>query len=1110
VIDQVARPATHEGHPALERQVSMKFLPHWFLRSTYRNGQRLLSRLAAVALVASALPAAPAALAPGGGQPPTIEGATTIEFDMPVNSPGYVSGDVNDPDDPARDYGMLFIVADPDTPLANLIMLAPLSSDDTVVPQANLVVDPIDDVTGEVRLYIEAAGHGDADITLTVRDPELNEASYAIHYAASNSSVTPKTRFHTETSDASAAIALDGTFMLVATNENEVIRKYYREYSGRPVDEEDVRASLGTSGGSEVDLEASTRLGDSVFWMGSHGNNNDGDRRTNRERIFRTDLTGGDLPLTVVGYYADLRNDLIAWDNANAQTYGLEASAAEGPGQGPEKCDGSGFNIEALSMGPDSTTAYIGFRAPLVPTSGRTKALVIPVTNMTDLVDGSVPAGGALFGAALEWDLGMRGVRSMERNADGDYLIIAGPPDDPGGCPGSVFADDFELYTWSGDTNEQPQPLANNLSALNTQGSFEGIVEVPAPLNLDGSTDVQLVTDNGSTDWYGDGQRSKDLLNLEWQKFRTDWVALQDGAPPPPAITVQFTSASQNVPENAGTAMVDVGLSGAAAGTVTVDYATADGTAAAGSDYGANANTLSFAPGDTVETISIPITNDADDEPDESFSLSLSNPSGASLGAQASTTVTIVDDDPPVVPPGPTNKIYLPMVVRGTGGAAAGSGELVPAGATWKYLDTGADLGTAWRSNAFDDSAWASGPAQLGYGDGDEATTVNGGPVGNRSITTYFRHAFTVSSPAAYKMLDLRLLRDDGAVVYLNGQEVVRNNMPGGTITAGTTASVAVGGADESLWYQYAISSTQLVAGTNVLAVEVHQAGPTSSDISFDLSLTGTPASAVRFAAIGDYGTGDANTEGRVANLVKSWNPDFIITLGDNNYPVGAQATIQANIGAFYGDYITADLATNRFWPSLGNHDWYTDLALPYLNYFTLPGNERYYDLVKGPVHLFAIDSEAVNPNAPLQGEPDGVTAGSVQGQDMLARIDNSTACWQIAYFHHAPYSSANHGSNTNLQWPFKDGQGEDADAVLAGHDHSYERVIVDGLAYFVNGLGGASQYTFGTPVNGSVIRYRDKHGAMLLTATETMLTFTFVTVDGEVIDTYAIGGGCN
>jgi acid phosphatase type 7 len=170
---------------------------------------------------------------------------------------------------------------------------------------------------------------------------------------------------------------------------------------------------------------------------------------------------------------------------------------------------------------------------------------------------------------------------------------------------------------------------------------------------------------------------------------------------------------------------------------------------------------------------------------------------------------------------------------------------LVPTGATWKYLANGSDQGTAWRAASFNDSAWPSGPAQLGYGDGDEATVVGFGPdANNKFITTYFRRAFTVTNPALFTGVTLRLLRDDGAVVYLNGVEVWRTNMPTGTVGFLTPASVAIGGADETTFVQTTISPSSLITGTNVLAIELHQSGGTSTDISFDLQLIGSDGSA--------------------------------------------------------------------------------------------------------------------------------------------------------------------------------------------------------------------------------------------------------------------------
>lgn len=163
---------------------------------------------------------------------------------------------------------------------------------------------------------------------------------------------------------------------------------------------------------------------------------------------------------------------------------------------------------------------------------------------------------------------------------------------------------------------------------------------------------------------------------------------------------------------------------------------------------------------------------------------------------------------------------------------------LVPQGSVWKYLDDGSNQGTAWITPSFDDSNWASGPAQLGYGDGDEATTVSfGGNSSDKHPTTYFRHDFTVADASIIPGLELQLLRDDGAIVYLNGSEIYRSNVPNGPVGYNTYASSTVSGSDEDAWFITQLSANLLVNGSNTLAVEIHQRSPTSSDISFDLTL---------------------------------------------------------------------------------------------------------------------------------------------------------------------------------------------------------------------------------------------------------------------------------
>ncbi len=265
-------------------------------------------------------------------------------------------------------------------------------------------------------------------------------------------------------------------------------------------------------------------------------------------------------------------------------------------------------------------------------------------------------------------------------------------------------------------------------------------------------------------------------------------------------------------------------------------------------------------------------------------------------------------------------------------------------------------------------------------------------------------------------------------------------------------------------------------------------------------SVTLTPVPITRFAVIGDYGLAGV-PESDVAYLVIHWDPDFIITTGDNNYPDGSAATIDENIGQYFHEYIHPYIGQygsgaeiNRFFPTLGNHDWNTDNAEAYFEYFSLPGNERYYDIIWGSVHLFAIDSDS--------REPDGVGMSSVQAMWLKEKLANSTAPWKIVFMHQPPYASAGDGSIAWAQWPYKQWG---ASAVLCGHSHVYERIIIDDFLYFVNGLGGGPIYKFDVPISGSLIRYNKDYGAMFIEATQEKITFTFLTRGNILVDSYTI-----
>jgi hypothetical protein len=165
---------------------------------------------------------------------------------------------------------------------------------------------------------------------------------------------------------------------------------------------------------------------------------------------------------------------------------------------------------------------------------------------------------------------------------------------------------------------------------------------------------------------------------------------------------------------------------------------------------------------------------------------------------------------------------------------------LVPSGGHWHYLDNGTDQGTLWRSNTFNDASWALGPALLGYGTGQEGTTVSYGPnAAAKYITTYFRRGVYVPAASDVHTLNLRVLRNDGVIVYLNGAEVLRDNMPSGTIIYTRPAQRAATGIYETNWVSLPLNASVLRDGTNVIAAEIHLQSASGPDIAFDLELSG-------------------------------------------------------------------------------------------------------------------------------------------------------------------------------------------------------------------------------------------------------------------------------
>lgn len=163
----------------------------------------------------------------------------------------------------------------------------------------------------------------------------------------------------------------------------------------------------------------------------------------------------------------------------------------------------------------------------------------------------------------------------------------------------------------------------------------------------------------------------------------------------------------------------------------------------------------------------------------------------------------------------------------------------VAKGSVWKFLDNGSTLAPTWMNAAYNDSSWAFKKGKFGYGDSAVTAVSFGGNPADKHATTYFRNSFNMSNTAGFDTLIFKLLLDDGAIVYLNGTEVFRRNMPAGAVTKNTLALSNITGTAETEYTEVRIPNT-LVNGLNTLAVEVHQFDTTvlNDDMGFDLELT--------------------------------------------------------------------------------------------------------------------------------------------------------------------------------------------------------------------------------------------------------------------------------
>lgn len=279
--------------------------------------------------------------------------------------------------------------------------------------------------------------------------------------------------------------------------------------------------------------------------------------------------------------------------------------------------------------------------------------------------------------------------------------------------------------------------------------------------------------------------------------------------------------------------------------------------------------------GDSVETVDVVVRDKTDGvvlgadrvsnlSPATTSEVSLLwNPAGASLGYHA-----LEAQAGPVPEETDLADNTIPVVVPVASGLRTNT--FIAKGSRWRYHDGGIDLTRApWNALDYDDGFWAEGAAPLGYSDNGTHTNIAtkvswGASSSAKQPTTYFRRAFPVDDPPL--SMTARIRRDDGIVVYLNGVEALRDNLPTNTITYSTWASNAVASAAQYTYFEYAPKPSLMSAGLNLAAVEVHQQSGTSSDIVLDVELTGIvpilpkvhALEVAQFAAVREAVVGDA------------------------------------------------------------------------------------------------------------------------------------------------------------------------------------------------------------------------------------------------------------
>ncbi len=439
----------------------------------------------------------------------------SLEFNYNKTStllhPPYISSVINDTTDPAFSCGFFVSVSYNGKPILPNDYIVKIENDNPLVVANNGII--ITKNNGDFNVKIKPSSVGYANITLSVIKGKDKE-EMIVYYAASSSNKSLQTITHTGFSDASAAINIDEQYMIVGDDESNSLVVYDKTQSGLPVNIFNYEKYLnsGEASSKEIDCEAGVRSLKSkniIYWTGSMGNGGKKyEEKPTRSTLIATEFkgTGKNTKFNFKDSYTELRKKLIEWGDKNG--YNFSASAANG--EKPKQING--FNIEGMVFAPDSSTLYIAFRAPLVPATSRTKAVIAPIKKFEEWFSNGHYSKKINIDTPIELNLDGRGFRDIIKLSNAMYLIVAG---------NSNAERNAALYLWSGYASDVPKLVSNkDIKDFN----IEAAVELTNDGNYTGK--VQLLCDDGATSFYDDNIHSK-YLNNGFKKFRSLIVTLR-------------------------------------------------------------------------------------------------------------------------------------------------------------------------------------------------------------------------------------------------------------------------------------------------------------------------------------------------------------------------------------------------------------------------------------------------------------------------------------------------------------------------------------------------------------------------------------------------------